>query len=60
MPALAISENILSLSVQHPDRKMFDCLMPTPYGTSYNSYLVSGTKKTALIDRQLPAKNVTK
>lgn len=50
MPALAISENILSLSVQHPDRKMFDCLMPTPYGTSYNSYLVSGTKKTALID----------
>ena len=50
MPAIAISENILYVGVQHPDRLMFDCLMPTPHGTSYNSYLVSGTKKTALID----------
>jgi len=29
---------------------MFDCLMPTPHGTSYNSYLIKGTQKTALID----------
>lgn len=50
MPALAISENILCVGVQHPDRKMFDCLMPTPHGTSYNSYLVRGSEKTALID----------
>ena len=50
MPALAISENILCVGVQHPDRKMFDCLMPTPHGTSYNSYLIRGTQKTALID----------
>jgi len=50
MPALTISENILNVGVQHPDRKLFDCLMPTPHGTSYNSYLIRGTKKTALID----------
>ena len=50
MPALAISENILCVGVQHPDREMFDCLMPTPHGTSYNSYLIKGTQKTALID----------
>ena len=50
MPALAISENILCVGVQHPDRKMFDCLMPTPHGTSYNSYLITGTQKIALID----------
>ncbi|NLB49995.1 MAG: MBL fold metallo-hydrolase, partial [Clostridiaceae bacterium] len=28
----------------------FDCLMPTPYGTTYNSFLVKGDEKTALID----------
>ena len=50
MPATAIGENILCVGVQHPDRKMFDCLMPTPHGTSYNSYLITGTQKTALID----------
>lgn len=50
MPALAIGENIFSVGVQHPDREMFDCLMPTPHGTSYNSYLVKGSEKTALID----------
>lgn len=50
MQATTISEDILYVGVQHPDRKMFDCLMPTPHGTSYNSYIVSGTEKTALID----------
>ena len=32
------------------DRRMFDCLIPLPDGTSYNAYLVQGSKKTALID----------
>jgi len=50
MPSVAISENIFYVGAQHPDRRMFDCLMPTPHGTSYNSYLVSGTEKSALID----------
>jgi len=54
MPAVAISENILYVGVQHPDREMFDCLMPTPHGTSYNSFLVTGTQKTALIDTSDP------
>ena len=50
MPAITISEGIQYVGVQHPDRKMFDCLMPTPHGTSYNSYFVYGTEKCALID----------
>jgi len=50
MPAITISDNIFSVGIQHPDRKMFDCLMPTPHGTTYNSYLISGSEKTALID----------
>ena len=32
------------------DRRVFDSLIPLPDGTSYNSYLVQGADKTALID----------
>ncbi len=32
------------------DRRLFDSLIPLPDGTSYNSYLVRGGDKTALID----------
>ncbi len=32
------------------DRRLFDSLIPLPDGTSYNSYLVKGSDKTALID----------
>ncbi len=32
------------------DRRLFDSLIPLPDGTSYNSYIVKGSQKTALID----------
>ena len=32
------------------DRRLFDALIPMPQGTSYNSYLIRGSDKTALID----------
>ncbi|MFC2071945.1 FprA family A-type flavoprotein [Chloroflexota bacterium] len=32
------------------DRRLFDGLIPLPDGTSYNSYLIEGSEKTALID----------
>ena len=32
------------------DRRLFDGLIPLPDGTSYNSYLIKGSEKTALID----------
>jgi flavorubredoxin len=32
------------------DRRLFDALIPLPEGTSYNSYLIQGSEKTALID----------
>ena len=38
------------------DRRIFDELIPLPDGTSYNSYLVRGSEKTALIDTVDPAK----
>ncbi|HOW85266.1 MAG TPA: FprA family A-type flavoprotein [Candidatus Aminicenantes bacterium] len=38
------------------DRRLFDALIPLPDGTSYNSYLVRGRDKVALIDAVEPAK----
>ena len=38
------------------DRRMFDELIPLPNGTSYNSYLIRGSGKTALIDTVDPTK----
>jgi flavorubredoxin len=32
------------------DRRLFDSLIPLPDGTSYNSYLIKGSEKTALMD----------
>jgi len=36
------------------DRRLFDSLIPLPDGTSYNSYLIKGKEKTALIDTVNP------
>ena len=38
------------------DRRIFDELIPLPDGTSYNSYLIRGSEKTALIDTVDPTK----
>ncbi len=38
------------------DAKLFDRLIPLPDGTSYNSYLIKGSEKTALIDTVDPSK----
>jgi flavorubredoxin len=38
------------------DRRMFDELIPLPDGTSYNSYLIKGSQKTALLDTVDPSK----
>ncbi|HNZ03644.1 MAG TPA: FprA family A-type flavoprotein [Myxococcota bacterium] len=38
------------------DRRMFDALIPTPEGTSYNSWLMVGRDATVLFDTVDPAK----
>ncbi len=38
------------------DRRLFDELIPLPDGTTYNSYVVRGSEKIALIDTVDPAK----
>jgi flavorubredoxin len=47
-------EGVFWVGVRDWDRRLFDALIPLPYGTTYNSYLVKGDKKTALIDTVNP------
>ena len=51
-----IKKNIYSIGAIDWDRSLFDELIPLPDGTSYNSYLVMGSDKTALIDTVDPTK----
>lgn len=50
-----ITDNVYTVGVIDWDRKLFDELIPLPEGTSYNSYIVKGKSKTALIDTVDPA-----
>ena len=50
MQALEIRKDIYWTGVLDPDLRVFDIIMETKYGTSYNSYLVKGSKKTALFE----------
>jgi len=45
-----LKKNVFSIGSKHWDRRLFDELIPLPDGTTYNSYLVEGSEKTALID----------
>jgi flavorubredoxin len=51
-----LKENVHSVGAIDWDRRLFDALIPLPEGTSYNSYLVKGSEKTALIDTVDPSK----
>lgn len=50
MPALKIKEDVYFVGVQDPDLDIFDIVMVTEFGTSYNAYLVKGRDKTVLIE----------
>lgn len=49
MSAVKIVDNVYEVGVKDPDLKIFDITMKTD-GTTYNSYLIVGKEKTALID----------
>lgn len=51
-----IKNNIFYCGLNHRERKLFDELIPLPSGTTYNSYLIKGSEKTALIDTMYPPK----
>lgn len=54
MIAREIKPEILSMVAIDWDRRLFDQLVPLPEGTTYNSYLIKGSEKTALIDTVYP------
>ncbi len=45
-----IKKDVYWIGSLHPDLRIFDDLFPTKNGTTYNSYLVKGNRKTAVID----------
>ena len=56
MAAREIKSGIFYVGVSHWDRRLFDELIPLPDGTTYNAYIVKGSKQTALIDSADPEK----
>ncbi len=51
-----LKPNVYSVGAIDFDARLFDRLIPLPDGTSYNSYLVQGSEKTALLDTVDPTK----
>ena len=50
MKPVEIRPKVYSVGAIDWDRRLFDALIPLPDGTSYNSYLIKGSEKIALID----------
>ena len=48
-------KDIYEVGAIHWDARLFDRLIPLPDGTSYNSYLIKGSEKTALLDTVDPS-----
>lgn len=50
MSANKVTDAIYSVGALNPAMRVFDIVMKTEYGTTYNSYLIQGEEKTALIE----------
>ena len=49
-----IKNNVYYAGLNDADRVIFDELIPLEHGTTYNSYIVKGNQKTAVIDTMYP------
>ena len=50
MRSLEVKKDIYWVGALDPDLRIFDIIMYTPYGTTYNSYVVRGSEKVALFE----------
>ncbi|WP_303852376.1 FprA family A-type flavoprotein [Seleniivibrio woodruffii] len=50
MHATLLKKDVYWVGVKDPELEIFDIVIPTEHGTTYNSYLVVGKEKTALIE----------
>ena len=48
--AVKIKDGVYYTGAFDPDLRVFDIVVPTANGTSYNSYFIQGSEKSALID----------
>jgi flavorubredoxin len=49
MGVIKLCDGVYSVGVLNPSLRLFDVIMETAYGTSYNAYLITG-EKNVLID----------
>jgi len=50
VPVATLAPGVHWVGAKDPGLAIFDIVIPTEYGTTYNAYLVRGSDKTALID----------
>ncbi len=50
MATVTLAPGVSWVGAKDPGLKVFDIVIPTEHGTTYNAYLVRGGEKTALID----------
>lgn len=50
MNTLKLNNNLYWNGILDPDLRVFDIVMETEFGTTYNSYILKGSEKTALIE----------
>jgi flavorubredoxin/NADPH-dependent 2,4-dienoyl-CoA reductase/sulfur reductase-like enzyme/rubredoxin len=48
--SLEIKKNLYWVGALDPDLRVFDIIMYTPFGTTYNAYVLKGSEKTALFE----------
>ena len=50
MESFKIKENLYWVGALNPDLKIFDIIMETQFGTTYNSYILKGSEKIAIFE----------
>ena len=45
-----LNDKVTFVGAKDPDLRIFDVFMRTPYGTTYNSYIINGGDEYALVD----------
>ena len=49
MKSMKLNESLYWVGVLDKDLRVFDIIMYTEFGTTYNSYVLKGSEKTALL-----------
>ncbi len=52
MDSLKLKDNLYWVGIEDFDMRVFDIIMTTEYGSSFNSYILKGSEKTALFETE--------